>query len=167
MGFLDIFRQKKERSPSVESEEMLQLREQKRLLMQQQQANALELMVKQQELKLREIQVKIDEIDDQYEDEDEFSPENMFMNIVQKAIPQFQAPTGVNPSKEQSVISTPNAGGLSLTDEQLKQYWDTVPAHYKLIAKGMSDEQIKEFIKQKQPNLDANTLERAILVIRA
>ena len=120
----------------------------------------MEIMVQEAELEKAKIAMELADIEAELGEEEDSSPESMLMGLIQKAMPQTQ--TAPIPKTS---INAPS-GAVSFTDEQIKQIWSSVPSFYRGVAKTLSDEQVKEFIKQKQPNIDVDSLNRAILIIR-
>lgn len=74
---------------------------------------------------------------------------------------------GVNPSQLINQSQTPANASKSLTDEELKGLWSQVTPTYKVVAKGMSDDALRQFLISREPMLDADTVNRAIKIIRS
>jgi hypothetical protein len=55
---------------------------------------------------------------------------------------------------------------VSLPNEQLAEIWKKLPNHVKAMAKRMDDTQLASTIKGQIPNIDQDTLQRAIILVR-
>lgn len=127
-----------------------------------------------------QLDLEIEELKQQYSDLTEDEPDTqendtdyvkMFLPLLLAGINKPTSTVATAPVSNAPTTSTSSQMEqkqlTSLTDEQMEQIWENTPIQYKLASKTMSDEQIKSFIQQKLPNADADTLLRAIRVIRA
>ena len=136
-----------------------------------------ELKLKRQELEVAKLEAEISEydLDDQAPMQQiteavaqDDSSDKMLMNILTPIIMNSMQKT--NAPVVNNSMSTPHnstAALVAFSDEQLKQYWKDVPKYVKAMAKTMSDEQIKNLIKGKLSNIDDDSLNRAVAIIRA
>lgn len=157
MGLFDFWKPKTTEKREATPQE-LELREHNRQLNMLKKNLDMEIMVKEAELRKAEIEADLAEM--YGDDEDGDDVEGMFGNFLKTAMTKNVAP-------QQAPQQMAANQEISLTDEQLKQYWEQMNPIYKAVAKGMSDENIKEFIKQKEPRLNQDTLNRAVAIVKA
>lgn len=157
MGLFDFWKPKTTEKREATPQE-LELREHNRQLNMLKKNLDMEIMVKEAELRKAEIEADLAEM--YGDDEDGDDVEGMFGNFLKTAMAKNVAP-------QQAPQQMAANQEISLTDEQLKQYWEQMNPIYKTVAKGMSDENIKEFIKQKEPRLNQDTLNRAVAIVKA
>lgn len=126
------------------------------------------LRKQEEELKIKQRVMRLEaDIDEEFEEENgattDASPEGLLASLL---IPMFQqTPKPVDATAVTS--SQAPTGAETITDEQIKATWEAIPEWQKQIAKSMSDEKVKEYIKQRQPNVTPEILERALKVVRA
>jgi hypothetical protein len=114
---------------------------------------------------MAELQEKLEDIRSAYEPETEEGSDGadaMMMGLLSSILMKGNAPVAVSAS---STTPTPNTKER-LTDEQLREILDTVPKGYRKLAKGMSDETLTGLIRSKLPNLDDDSINRGIQLIR-
>jgi len=76
-----------------------------------------------------------------------------------------------NPNNAGTANSTPNTEetvpALHLTDEQLEEIINKLPKQYLKMAEMMSNEQLIAVIKGQVPNIDGDSISRAIMLVRS
>lgn len=93
------------------------------------------------------------------EDDDGFSPEALLAPLLLKAL----SPT---PNTEQQGIPASTVSKIHYTDEELKTLLSGVPKHIKVLAKKIDEQTIRKNILGYQPNIDEDSLQRAVLLIK-
>jgi hypothetical protein len=143
-----------------------------RLLASQRRNANTELETRRKELELERIQMKHDlemvklkaEIAE-YEDEDDdmLDMESHLKSLLQKGmtqrLPQAAAPIDKPPLAPQPV-------GVSFSDEQIAAMIKNLNPMQKLVAKRSSDETISNFIRERVPDIDQDSINRAIFMVR-
>ena len=74
------------------------------------------------------------------------------------------------PQQASAPVTTPApapAQVVSLTHQQIKAQLDSLPPQYKEMAKKMSDEDIRRFAIEQLPNIDADSTNRVVEVVRS
>lgn len=118
----------------------------------------------QQQLLTMEVQAEIDE---------NFGYEDAGESIEDKAVQFFEALQGVKnagaPVTPQNTTTPQNMSSApaDIPLEQLQKTWDSVPDQFKKIAKEKSDDKLKEYLKQKNPNLSEKSLNDAVAIVRS
>lgn len=177
MGLFSIFKKKKESygMPLTEEEYLRreELKDMRKVLETTKRNLDLEIMIKKAELEKLELQCEIDDIRAEYsQDDGEFSPEGMFTNLIksimskslqtnEQNIPGMYNEPQAQPPEE--MILQP---GISIPDEDLKQLWNKVPTHQRMFAKLMSDDKIRNYLISNYPQVNKETIERAIKIAR-
>lgn len=93
----------------------------------------------------------------------------MLMNVMQKnQTPAANTNISTPQTSDKSHIDTAqNAAGVSLTDEQIDGYIKKIPKIAMRKIKKLDDDALKVQILNINPNLDANTIKRIIVKLRA
>jgi len=89
----------------------------------------------------------------------------MLLSKFANTQPHANTPAPVTPT-QQNTISPPEDAGVHYSDEQLKNYWDSMPKFVKKLAKNMTDEQLGAEISSRMPSMDDDSINRAIGIIR-
>lgn len=88
------------------------------------------------------------------------SPETLLISllsrVMNKAPSQSPAQVVENPPKP-----------VTFSPEKVKNIWDGLSDTEKAIAKRMTDEQIRDYLINQIPNIDKDSIEKAIAVVRA
>lgn len=114
------------------------------------------------ELKMKKLEAEIAE----YADEDEPDDiDGMFKTFITQSLNK-RTVQGAAIVPHQTDISPPNPARVSISNEQFKEYWDSLGGIKQKIAKMMSDDQLKGLIVSKIPNIDDDSLNRAIFMVR-
>ena len=74
------------------------------------------------------------------------------------------------PQQASAPVTTPAPAPVqvvSLTHQQIKAQLDSLPPQYKEMAKKMSDEDIRRFAIEQLPNIDADSTQRVVEVVRS
>jgi predicted Holliday junction resolvase-like endonuclease len=156
MGLFGIFSQKKEIREI--SEEERQQREHTRKLNALKRQLDMERLILEAQVQKAELEQELDELTGADEEDDD-GIDSIFANFIKQAMPQQAKPIEV-PAAEAN-------GEVNLSDEQIKKYWQDMNFVQRAFAKRQSDEQIKEFLIQKEPRLSQDSLNRAVSVVRA
>jgi hypothetical protein len=169
---MDIFglkisrNRKKTDSPQAESEDMAELRNFKAEIKRQE----LKMKLAEQQLEHKErmmdLQDRIQEMQERMFGDDDDSGggnvENMLMQfIMQKGMQQ----QGSQPLNTQHT-PPPTPAAVSISEEQLQEYWKSLPRIQRKMAKMASDEQIGALLRDKVKNIDDDSIKRAIELIR-
>lgn len=102
-----------------------------------------------------------DEEDDDDDDGDDASPEAMLMSLLMAKFNQpQQAPTPQG-------VPIQQVAKVHYTDEEISQILDQIPKPYLKIAKNMDDSTIQKHILAKVPNVDEDSVQRAIAMLRS
>lgn len=132
----------------------------------------LELDEKILEYKIKDQEEKIREDFESYDDEEETDDQDqsmlkMFAPAIAGMMNKQNIPPN-NPPTEAVITSTQTSSsvGVTFSDEEISELYKSLPAVYKSVAKTMTDDQIKNFIKGKYPNVAEECLNRMILRIK-
>lgn len=186
MGLFDIFTRKNKRDNLTDEDREygIKVREENREFKKKQ----MELKIITEELRAKKEQAKLDleikkleqELEDMQEDDEEeielpegANPEDaMLVTLLSKVLnqnpsshnaPVVNSPPLQAPIESQKVTST----GVSLKDEDIKQYLTTVPKTNIKILKKLPDDKLREQIIGVVPNADADSINRIMLQIKA
>ena len=129
-----------------------------------------------------DLEREIEELRGLYDDdEDEITPQadddtttalmKMFAPMLINKFSQQQptqppAYSSPSPVAQPQSISTPSSK-VSLSDEELLKLWAETPSIAKAYAKNMGDDTIITSLKAKLPNVDDDTLQRGLKIIRS
>jgi len=124
----------------------------------------MRIMLKEKQLEELQIDADIAELEAELGvDEPEDMWEGMLQNVAKSFMPKIQnsisSPVAATTSQTTQQV-------LTLSDEQLSAQWAQVSPMYKAIAKQMTDEQLRDFIIGRMPQIDAETVARAIKIVR-
>jgi len=89
------------------------------------------------------------------------SPESLLIGLLSKVMtknPQSQSPAAVAENPPQPV---------TFSSDKVKQIWENMTEQQKIIARQLSDDQIRDYLINQIPNIDKATLDQAIAVVRA
>ncbi len=115
---------------------------------------------------LREARQELKELREELgEDSAEDTPDPMaqaFLSIITGALNKAPAVSSFTPLTTHNDATPPPA----FSDLQLIEMWDNTPEKYKMMARVMSDDKIREFINKQMPNADEDTINRALKIIR-
>jgi len=138
-------------------------------------AHRLELEVKKQELQMELERLKFEREMMQQErlqkwqdltggDEDEEEGDTLDSALIKILGRAF------TPQQASAPVTTPAPAPVqvvSLTHQQIKAQLDSLPPQYKEMAKKMSDEDIRRFAIEQLPNIDADSTQRVVEVVRS
>lgn len=138
-------------------------------------AHRLELEVKKQELQMELERLKFEREIMQQErlqkwqdltggDEDEDEGDTLDSALIKILGRAF------TPQQVSAPVTTPAPAPVqvvSLTHQQIKAQLDSLPPQYKEMAKKMSDEDIRRFAIEQLPNIDAESTQRVVEVVRS
>ena len=125
----------------------------------------------QEEMRLRaeiqEMEQQLSEFDDEDEDstsDDGMNPDALMMGLFSSMITKNNSPanTGVTAPSSAAVQEVK----ISYTDEQIREIKGQIPKAYLKMSKTFTDEQLSDFILKKYPNLDDDTIIRAVGILR-
>jgi hypothetical protein len=118
-----------------------------------------------------------DELQPEYEEDEPMQDnqtDNTFNNLlgtVAMAMMQKNQPQHTNNLQSSNPPQTNSKnnddGKLSLNDEQLKDIISEIPKKYLILAKTMPDDTIKQYIRGKYPELDEETINRGIKIVKS
>jgi len=95
--------------------------------------------------------------------------DQMLMLLMMKAmggnVPTM-APATSAQAPIQPQVQQVQASSLELSDEQLREYWDSLNVFKKRAAKKMNDEQIAVLLKNQMPGIGDDTIVRALKIVR-
>lgn len=140
-------------------------------------------MLRLEEQKLR-IETRLDQLYGVAE-EDPTDPDTIFKNLIMTAIQRGQiTPNGSAPmiagqryigmpfsdqgsaAAQETIISSPSIK-QNLSDVQLQEIWDRIPVTQKPLIKMASDDMIRSWIMKNYPQVDDDTVDRAIKLARS
>jgi len=161
-------------------EEKAQIRKEQADLMRQKvkldlEAHRLELEVKKQEMEMELERLKFEREIMQQErmqkwqelvggDDDEEEGDTLDSALIKILGRAF------TPQQASAPVTTPAPAPVqvvSLTHQQIKAQLDSLPANYKEMAKQMSDEDLRRFAIEQIPNIDAESTQRVVEVVRS
>lgn len=136
-----------------------------------------ELDEKLLDYKIRDAEEKIKEDFEDYDDDDDEtgSEEQQLLKMFAPAINGMMNKNTNSPQNTPPAIENPNnnitkatsqAGGVTFTDDEINEIYKSLPAVYKKVARGLSDDQIKNFIKSKYPQIADECLNRMIAKVK-
>lgn len=178
MGILDWFKHKEEdtterKKPYSFTDEDRQLSYEKRKLKQQLDLELLRLQAARDKLQLQaDIEIATQELEElRGDDEEQVAPSgNMEEMLMAAIISKFISNKDNNPITIPTSTSMDNnisnSGTVSFTNEQIKAIWDKLPNNQKKMAKAMSKEQLRTLIIGQIPNIDADSIDRAITLVK-
>lgn len=89
------------------------------------------------------------------------SPEMLLMSMLAKTFNKSQSPATGSTSEGSS-----SPQPVAFSPEKIKQIWENMPPAHREIAKKMTDEQLRLYIINNIPNIDAQSVETAIVTVR-
>jgi hypothetical protein len=101
------------------------------------------------------------------EEEDQNTPDKLLATLFMGILAKGQINPQTQPQQQAQPQQAAPTMGVSYSDEQLKETWNLVPDNYKNIARQMSDDNLRGYIISKQPDMDADSISRAIKLVRA
>lgn len=119
----------------------------------------------EEEMRLKKVQFEYKEMLEQmrgYEEEGEeeattgVNAEAMLLNLLMSA----------KQSNQPQQASVQQTTQITMSDEQIKGYIESIPKAYRRIGRNMTDEQLITFIDSNMPNLTLDTKQRAINILR-
>jgi len=121
----------------------------------------LEYQIKEQQIRIRE------DFDEDYDESDEDSAEmKLLAPLLTNFLNNNQKPAEINSIRTEHTQTQNSSNSGAVSDLELLEIWDKTPEKYKIAARMMTDEQIKEVIKKQLPLADNDTLTRALKIIR-
>jgi len=127
----------------------------------------LDYQIKSEEEKLKE---DFEDFEDETLDDGDDSQEmKLLAPFLTKILNKNTAPVGDDSSRNTATPPTTQQAappGLTFTDEELDEIYKSTPDQYKKLAKLMTDEQIKKFIRSRYPAITDECLSRACIRIK-
>ncbi len=120
---------------------------------------------------IREQQERFKEQFEEYDDE-ETQPTELEMlapfltEILNKNKVQSQTAGGSNGSSQKTLDTPIIPPAVSFNDDEIDEIYKALPQVYRSVAKQLSDDQIKNFVRSKYPTITEDCLNRAILRIK-
>ena len=170
MAIWDIFKKKDNRNNFTFGEEERELSLSRRRLKSELEKQRFELEKLRLEQQKLEIENQVDELkgklgyfdEDEDEEKEDGSPlDKMITAFIASIIAKNQKPTAITPNVDNS-----QPAAVDFSEEELTNMWKETPKQYRKMAKNLSDEQIKGFIKSKYSNISDKSLDIAIRIIR-
>lgn len=148
--------------------------EQKRLEL----AELIEEQKDERYMRKLERKARIEELEDQLlgdkkdddDDDEEMSADQMFFKFLDRVAAKHQNQGAAAPANHdfmsQSLPAIEESPRGTISYDAIKQRWDSLPANYKAMAKAMTDDQLRAYLINEMPQADADTLSKAIQVVR-
>ena len=172
MGLFNLFKQKAKDNRAnydfdIEDREIsLELRKKKAEIKKLQLERQAELDRLEYERKLYELKADLEDLRGTFEEDEtdngNNNPDLMLMGLLAKILNKNSPQSSV----EQPPQTQQASNLIKLSDEQINGYLDSLPKHALKIGKSWSDEQIKTFIKANIPNIDEESINRTITLLR-
>lgn len=89
----------------------------------------------------------------------------MLMALVSRALPNPQQ-VAQPPTVTTTTAPPSSPAEVSISDEQFQEFWDSLGMFKQRMARKMSDDQLRTVIRGQVPNVDAESIERAIRIVR-
>jgi len=116
--------------------------------------------------KIEEARAKLEEALG-YDEGDEESEGNAADNMLLQLGTKLLSANSPHPSEsEPPKTQIQETSKQSLSDEEIKIIWQTLPADKKALARIASDSQKREFLIKNYPNIDLDSIDRAIKLIK-
>lgn len=147
-------------------------------------AQTEEIMQKRHEVEMAKLDCELDKYSDDPAEEIESAakdPDSMINNMMMMAMINMMgkngaspvpfannppAPVGFIPPHHPPVLP-PTDAGVSISDEEIKIFWEKMPKHHKILAKAAPDGVIAAKIRETIPNIDDDSVQRAINFVRS
>jgi hypothetical protein len=167
MGFFSRFFKNRRPSFSDEDRELsAQIRQQKAELSRLKNERDAELHKLRTEKEKLELQAEIADIRDElYGDDDEQTPDSIVLGLLSQFLLKQQE-HGYQAQKSQGAAVAVSPNTSILTDKELRDIWENLPIKTKAVARNVSDDTLRSYIKTQIPGIDEQTLEKAILIVR-
>lgn len=157
MGIFNIFNKKKKQHGHLDEE----IRE-------------LGLEVRRKKSALRQLEIDIEleekrqELAELRQNMFEENPEQMLFDILKQVLPKQVLAKGnsATPSFSPEIPHTQNES-LGLSREQINEFYDSLNDSDKKILKNLSDDKLKLLIKNKMPQIDDNSLNLCLEIIKS
>jgi hypothetical protein len=168
MGIFDLFKRKEKdnrENHSFDSEDRelsLKLRRQRAELKTLELQRESELQRLEYERKKFQLMDELDELKGVYEEVSEEEPSNNSDNMLMTLLASILAKKEVSPP----LIQPPTTSEINLSDEQIKSYIASIPKVALKIGKSWNDEQLTNFILSNMPNLNKDSINRIITILR-
>lgn len=120
-----------------------------------------------------ELESEIQELQEAFSDDEDFYPEkesDSTTELIKMFAPMFinKAPVSAPiPTDKASNSSNPMEQKQHFTDEQIKAIWDNTPKMARMFAKKADEQTIKIQIQKQIPNIDDDSIARAIKLIKS
>lgn len=173
MGLLDWFKSKDARANHDFNDKDRELS--KEIRRQRAEINALKMQHELErervhhELEMTRLQQQLEDMQPEEEIPEEGggnTTDMMMMAILSK---MMNNTPGVSTQPTSSLRDSPVAPltpGVSLSDEQINEYWENMPKFQKILAKKATDEQIGNIIRNKIPGIDQDSIDRCIRTVK-
>jgi len=168
MGIFDIFKKKQKDNrvnydfEQEDRELSLKIRRQKAELKQLEMQRQTELDRLEYEKRKIQIEQELEELRGVSFDEEEETGDSVDNTLITLLAGIF--------AKNNSSVSPPpiqqKPASVTLTNEQITEYLDSIPKPALKIAKNWNDEQLSKFLETQMPNLETETINRAISLFR-
>lgn len=172
MGIFDIFKRKDKRNNHTFDETDREFALETRRLNQESKRIQAEMNLLRQQMALEEQKQKLEELkSNMFEEDDDEEPEptDNFEKILLALLSSSQG-INKNPITQRETqpdnTSKETSKGVSLSDEKLEEIWSKVPLKTKAMTKFMSEDKIRIYLKNNFNDIDNDTIERAIKIIK-
>lgn len=98
-------------------------------------------------------------------DEDGANPDTLLIRLFSQIV-QAKQPVQPAPAYSPPTTDAPLPSVVSLTKEQIQQKWATLPSYIQDQARNMSDDQLRDWVINEIPNIDAHSVARVVQVVR-
>jgi hypothetical protein len=174
MGFMDWFRTKDARANhdfnDKDRELSKEIRRQRAEIASLKMQHEIERERVHHELEMSRLQQQLEDMQPEDDDEPEeksTDPMDVMMMAILSKMTSNSPAVVPNTNTEQIKTTVPlTTAGVSLTDEQINDYWDNMPKFQKVIARKATDEQIKNLLQNKIPGINEDSISRCIATIR-
>jgi hypothetical protein len=170
MGFLDIFKRKKQgvQLTAEQWQERERIRQENRELDDARKNYDLKILVAKKEVELLAIEREKLEIQSDINEEfgvidnEQESPEELAMKFLSVLSAKNGGAPVPNQTDPKSTVSAPPDISVS----ELQKTWDATPMAYKKLAQEMSDDKLKDYLLSKNPQMSSKSIGDAISIIR-
>ncbi len=114
-----------------------------------------------------ELQAEIEDLRAVFEDSDDNTTDSD--DITATMLKIFGPAIAATITPKQTAIAATDEqpqGKIRISDDELKRLWDDTPKKYKIFVPSLDDATIKTYLLAKMPNLDEDTQNRALKIVR-
>jgi len=120
-----------------------------------------EISKRQQELKIRELEDQIAEFEDEGDDEGDDNPDTMLLKMFAPILL-----SKMNTPPQPAPVATSTPATIEYSRERIVEIYDALPSYAKKMAKKMSDDELRNLIISKIPNISKPSIETALEIVR-